>query len=175
MPINSDQCQAFWASFVQSLADNDPRRRAKYDTFGFGSDAASADELAALVLSGKKRATTSLPIEYTSLNEDLPKAGDLSIILNGEGLPVGIIERISVDLVPFGSVDAEYAAYEGEGDGSLQYWQQAHIYYFNGVCRRLGGTLEDTTAVLCQRFKLVWSQSGESFSDVRKYPQEENE
>jgi uncharacterized protein YhfF len=40
------------------------------------------------------------------LNERLPKAGDLSIILDGKGDPVGIIERISVDLVPFQAVDA---------------------------------------------------------------------
>lgn len=162
MSIDKAKCKAYWTEFVQSLAEHDPRRQAKPDAFGFGGEGEIADELAALVLAGKKRATTSLPVEYTSVNEPLPKVGDLSIILDGAGSPVGIIERITVDLIPFGAVDAEYAAYEGEGDGSLEYWRHAHIEYFNAVCERLGGKLEDPTSVLCQRFRLVWPRSVDS-------------
>ena len=159
MPIDTFKCKAYWAEFVQSLAVHDPRRTARPDAFGFGGEGEIADELAALVLAGKKRATASLPVEYTSLNEPPPKAGDLSIILDGKGSPVGIIERTSVDLVPFQSVDEEFAAYEGEGDGSLRYWREAHTWYFNDVCSRLGGKLEESTPILCQRFRLVWPKS----------------
>ena len=162
MPIDSLQCEAYWAQFVQSLAAHDPRRTAKPDAFGFGGEGALADELAALVLAGRKRATTSLPVEYTSLNEPLPAAGDLSIVLDGKGTPVGIIERTSVDLVPFRAIDEEYAAFEGEGDGSLAYWREAHLWYFNTVCARLGGKLEPDTPVLCQRFRLVWSRQSDA-------------
>ena len=152
----SAACEAYWAEFVQSLPAHDARRTAKPDAFGFVGEGAIADELAALVLAGKKRATTSLPVEFTSANEPLPKAGDLSIILDGRGNPVAIIERTSVELLPFEAVDEEYAAFEGEGDGSLRYWREAHTRYFNGVCSRLGGRLEESTPVLCQRFRLVW-------------------
>lgn len=161
MPVDKQKCKTFWAEFVQSLAADDSRRDARPDAFGFGGEGEIADELAALVLAGKKRATASLPVEYTSLDEPLPKAGDLSIILDGTGVPVGIIERISVDLVPFQKVDEAFAAYEGEGDGSLQYWREAHTWYFNSVCERLGGRLEEDTPVLCQRFRLVWPRSAE--------------
>jgi len=156
MPIEKVKCKAYWAEFVQSLAEHDPRRAAKPDAFGFGGEGEIADELAALVLAGKKRATASLPVEYTSINESLPKVGDLSIILNGKGDPVAIIERTSVNAVPFQAVSAEFAAYEGEGDGSLKYWREAHTWYFNSVFARLGGTLEESTSVVCQRFRLVW-------------------
>jgi uncharacterized protein YhfF len=151
--------KAYWAEYVQSLPAHDPRRKANPDAFGFGGEGEIADELAALVLAGRKRATASLPAEYTSLNEPLPKAGDLSIIVDGKGSPVAIIERTSVDLVPFGSVDEAFAACEGEGDGSLRYWRDAHTRYFNGVCSRLGGKLEENTPILCQRFRLVWPRS----------------
>jgi len=150
------KCEACWAEFVQSLPLADPRRSAVPDAFGFGGEGQLADELAALVLAGRKRATASLPVEYTSIDAPLPEAGDLSILLDGDGAPVGIIERTSVDLVPFGEVDATFAAHEGEGDGSLRYWRAAHSWYFGRVCEQLGGKLEDSTPILCQRFKLVW-------------------
>jgi len=150
------KCEACWAGFVHSLALGDSRRAAVPDAFGFGGEGQLADELAALVLAGKKKATASLPVEYTSIQAPLPKAGDLSIILDGDGHPVGIIERTSVDLVPFSEVGAEFAAQEGEGDGSLRYWREAHTWYFGRVCDQLGGKLEDSTPILCQRFKLVW-------------------
>lgn len=156
MPIDKAKCKAYWAEFVASLPDNDPRIVAEPDAFSFGGEGEIADELAALVLAGKKRATASLPVEYTSLGEALPKTGDLSIVLEGRGSPVAIIERTSVEVVPFHAVTAEFAATEGEGDGSLKHWKEAHTWYFGQVCERLGGTLEATTPVLCQRFKLVW-------------------
>jgi uncharacterized protein YhfF len=156
MPIDAAKCEAYWAGFVASLHKRDPRRKAVPDAFGFGGEGRLADELAALVLDGTKRATASLPLEYTSLDLPLPRAGDLSIVLDGRGDPVGIIERLRVDLVPFGDVDSEFAAHEGEGDGSLQSWREAHTWYFGRVCARLGGTLLDRTPVLCQRFRLVW-------------------
>ncbi len=156
MPIDKAKCKSYWAEFVASLPSNDPRIEARPDAFGFGGEGEIADELAALVLAGKKRGTASLPVEYTSLGEELPKSGDLSIVLDGRGNPVAIIERTSVEVVPFHAVTAEFAAAEGEGDGSLKYWQEAHTWYFGQVCERLGGKLESTTPVLCQCFKMVW-------------------
>jgi uncharacterized protein YhfF len=156
MQIDKARCRSYWAEFVASLPSDDPRIEAKPDAFGFGGEGEIADELAALVLAGKKRATASLPMEYTSVGEALPKTGDLSIILNGIGSPVAIIERTSVEVMPFHAVTAEFAATEGEGDGSLKYWQEAHAGYFDQVCERLGGKLEATTPVLCQCFKMVW-------------------
>lgn len=159
MDIDQNACKAAWREYLNGLAPDHVHRRAKPDAFGFGGEPALADELAALVVSGAKRATTSLPVEFTSLNEALPKAGDLSIIVRGDGAPVAIIERTLVTTLPFRDVDQEYAAIEGEGDGSLSYWREAHSEYFRGVCDRLGGTFDEDTPVLCQRFRVVWRAS----------------
>jgi len=155
--MERDACDSFWRSYLSQLARDHPHHGMKPDAFGFGSDAALADELAALVLAGKKRATTSLAIEFTALGERLPVVGDLSIILRGDGSPVALIERTHVTTVPFEAVDADYAAIEGEGDGSLTYWRNAHREYFNRVCARLGGRLSDRTPVLCQVFRVVFT------------------
>jgi uncharacterized protein YhfF len=156
LPRLSRACNAFWIEYLARLAQDHPHRAANPDAFGFGDTPELANDLAELVLGGRKRATTSLAIEFTALNDPLPKAGDVSIVLRGDLEPVAIIERTEVKTVPFGTVDAAFAAIEGEGDGSLAYWRAAHIEYFTGVCARLGGRFDDATPVLCQTFTVVW-------------------
>lgn len=160
--MNADPkaCDAAWHEYVSQLSPDHPHRHAKPDAFAFGDEPHLADELAGLVLAGRKRATTSLAIEFTSLNEALPRVGDVSIILRGDGTPVAIIERTQVTTLPFDAVDAVFAEIEGEGDGSLAYWREAHTDYFTGVCARLGGHFDAYTHVLCQVFQVVWKAAG---------------
>ncbi|HEY6966345.1 MAG TPA: ASCH domain-containing protein [Burkholderiales bacterium] len=152
----NDAVTAFWNRYLDALPAGHPHRRAAPDVFSFGDSAAIADELAALVVQGRKRATTSLPSEYSSEGLPLPVAGDVSIVTRSDTEPVAIIEFVDVRLVPFQAVDAAYAAVEGEGDGSLAGWQAAHRSFFRRVCSRLGGRFEEATPVLCQQFRVVW-------------------
>ena len=147
--------QAFWHRYVGTLPAGHPHLLAKPDAFGFGDSASLADELAALVVAGRKRATASLPIEFTSEGLPLPVAGDVSIVMRGDGSPVAIIELVEVRQIPFQAVDSAFAADEGEGDGSLGWWQAAHRKYFARVSARHGGKFDETTPVICQRFKMV--------------------
>jgi uncharacterized protein YhfF len=156
MFIDAPACEAFWRAYLAQLSAEHPHRSARPDSFGFGGVPDLAEELAALVLAGRKRATTSLPVEYTALGEALPRAGDLSIIVRGDGRPVAIIERTHVESLPFDEVDARFAAVEGEGDGSLGYWRRAHQEYFTDVVGRLGGSFDGRTSVICQTFRVVW-------------------
>ena len=60
MVPDQDHCKAFWASFLASLPVGDPKRAAWPDAFAFGGGSELANELAALVLAGRKRATASI-------------------------------------------------------------------------------------------------------------------
>ena len=151
-----DACVVFWREYLSRLPVDRPHRTMQPDAFAFGGGGAIADELADLVLRGKKKATTSLAIEFTSLGESLPEVGSLSIVLWGDSTPAAIIERVAVWAQPFEDVSEEYAAIEGEGDGSLAYWRQAHREYFQSVCQRLGGRFDERTPVMCQVFRVVW-------------------
>jgi uncharacterized protein YhfF len=62
----------------------------------------------------------------------LPQKWDLSIVLDGNGNPVLVIESITVVILPFNEVSEQFAFEEGEGDRSLAYWRMAHENY----CRR---------------------------------------
>ena len=51
-----------------------------FECFSFGDSSEMADELLALVLSGKKTATVSVFLE----GEQTPNIGDLSLVLDGQ-------------------------------------------------------------------------------------------
>jgi uncharacterized protein YhfF len=157
----NDTADAFWRRYVGTLAAGHLHRQARPDVFAFGDSPSLADELAALVVAGRKRATASLPVEFTSEGLPLPVAGDVSIVTRGDGSPVAIIELVEVRHIPFQSVDAAFAAEEGEGDGSLAFWQAAHREYFSRVAARIGGEFSATSHVICQRFRLLWRDATE--------------
>ena len=156
MDIDRKACAAAWKTYLATLPSDHPHRANKPTAFGFGNTPALADDLAALVLRGQKRATTSIAIEYTADNLPLPEVGDLTIITKGNGMPCAIIERTSVTTVPFEDVDAEYAAIEGEGDGSLAFWRAAHKAYFTNAAARLGSHFDSRAPVICQIFHVIW-------------------
>ena len=145
---------AFWQAFAGTQAvDPTPRF---LEAFYFDDNEPSADELAVLVLQGRKCATAGLLWAYESEAKPLAKAGDLSIVTNFRGEPLCVIETQRVDTVPFNEVSAEFAATEGEGDGSLAYWRRAHDAFFGRECQRLGREPAADMPVVCERFQVVY-------------------
>ena len=118
-------------------------------TFSFGDSPEMADELLALVLSGRKTATCGALRDYGGA-EPVPEVGRRDVVLDGQGRRAAVIETVSVEHKRFDEVDAEFAAAEGEGDLSYDYWREAHEAYFG----RNGGFSLDMILV-CERFRLV--------------------
>lgn len=147
--------QGFWRNFAAKCTD-DPTPRF-LESFYFDDNEASANELAALVLAGKKRATAALLWVHEREAKPLPKAGDLSIVTDFAGDPVCVIETQNVEVVPFEDVGEEFAAIEGEGDGSLQYWRAAHEEFFGRECKRFGLAPHPRMPVVCEQFEVVYS------------------
>ena len=57
---------------------------------------------------------------------------------------------------PFEQVTAAFAAIEGEGDGSLEYWRRAHWAYFGRECARVGREPSLAMPVACERFQVIY-------------------
>ena len=148
------RARAFWTRF-ESVAGCDVSARL-YESFHFGDSESLADELSALVLAGAKRATAGLLWSNEAQGKPLPKPGALSIVEQWSGDPVCVIETISVAVLPFEEVGAEFAAVEGEGDGSLEYWRAGHWAYFGRECARLGKKPSARMLVVCESFKVVY-------------------
>lgn len=149
---------AFWSAFA-ATRPKDPTPRF-LEVFHFDDNEPSANELATLVLRKRKRATAALLWAHERENKPLPKAGDLSIVTAFDGTPMCVIETQQVDIVPFNEVSEEFAATEGEGDGSLGFWRRAHEAFFGRECRRIGREPKPDMPVVCERFSVVFQPDG---------------
>ena len=153
MPLPA-HVQPLWSAYASAVGGVDEARF--YEAFQFGDSAALADELGQLVLNGIKRATTGSVWSFEESGQRLPRPGDLSVVTDGAGTPLCIIETTQVDVMPFDEVSAEFAAVEGEGDGSLAFWRRVHIDYFTRECERAGRTFSGDMPVSCERFSVVY-------------------
>lgn len=147
-------CLSFWLAAERQQPSLDRSRF--LEAFVFGNSAAMAGELTGLVLRGRKRATASLAWAFEHDDRARPKPGDLSIVTTWAGAPLCIIETTAVEVVAFEDVTAEFAAAEGEGDGSLPSWRRHHAEFFAGECRRIGREPEPGMPVVCERFRVVY-------------------
>jgi len=152
------RARSFWAEFQSTLGSDASARL--YESFQFGDSESLADELADLVVAGTKRATAGLLWSHEADGKPLPRPGELSIVERGSGEPVCIIETVSVAVLPFAEVGAEFAANEGEGDGSLAHWRAGHWAYFGRECARLGKEPSAGMPVVCECFKVVYRARG---------------
>ena len=144
-----------WENYLELIGQDINKTNLKYTTWYFCDNEQDANELAELVVRGVKRATASLFLFYEN-GEEMPKVGDLSIIVNWKGEAQCIIKTINIDVVPFKDVTEEFAATEGEGDKSLEYWRRAHWSYFSREIKELGKEPNDDMLVVCEKFEVVF-------------------
>jgi len=115
------------------------------ERFSFGDNPALADELGELVLSGRKRATC-----WAASEGEKTAVGTRMVMCDGAGRPRAVIETLELATCRYSEVGVDFARDEGEGDGSLEYWRDAHRTYF----KRNGGFSPDML-LWCERFRLV--------------------
>ncbi len=144
-----------WSDFINSHPAY--AKREVTEIYHFCYEKGDADYLADLVKSGIKTATSSLYMFYEEECEELPKVGEISIITDYEGCAKAIIENISVDIVKFSDVTADFAYREGEGDRSLEYWQRVHREFFTAELCELGIDFNENMLVVLERFKVIYT------------------
>jgi uncharacterized protein YhfF len=121
----------------------------------FGDSAELSGELLALIRSGRKRGGASLLWAHEADAEAVPEAGDLEIVVDNLDAPCFLTRITEVEVVPFNRVSPRFAACEGEGDGSLAYWREAHWAFFSRECRRIGRVPSETMPVVCCSFEVL--------------------
>lgn len=152
----SPSVEKLWSAYLETLGETPETTGRTYAAWHFCDNPHDADELVALVKSGKKQATAGALWSYEADGDPIPEIGDHSVITDFFGEAQCIIRTSSVAVVPFNQVTAEFAACEGEGDGSLAYWRDAHWRFFSRELHAMGRQPEETMLVVCEQFEVVY-------------------
>lgn len=114
----------------------------------------AANFLLALVLSGKKRATSSSFLGYEIDGTPLPKSGERSVITYWDGTPGCIIETKNVRIIPYREITYDLAKLEGE-DETLESWQDTHSRFFTEEGKELGYRFTEDMPVVFEEFEVI--------------------
>ena len=143
------QIDEYWKLFLKEkgLASNTKY----YEAFAFGMNAKANDELLDLVLKGKKIATTS---PYFS-NEEYPKIGDYSIVLDSKGIPHCIIQTVNYQILKFNEATFDLIKDEGE-DKVLDTWIYNHRVFLREACKEKGVEFKDDMLIFFEHFTIIY-------------------
>jgi uncharacterized protein YhfF len=99
-------------------------------TIELGNTNEFRDELNALILAGKKRATAgALEWDYEE-GEPVEKVGEKFALLDNYGKAIATIQATRVEIVEFINVPDDFALAEGEGDLSADDFRRSHLRYW---------------------------------------------
>ena len=150
---------AFWRDFLATGPEN-ITADTTYVAEPFGDNPRLADELGALIVQGVKTATCSALWEWEAEGAAVPQVGLVTMVLDGRGEPLCIIETTEVTIRAFNEVDAQFAYAEGEDDRSLAAWRREHWRYFSRVLPEIGRAPADDMPLVCERFRVLFPHSG---------------
>jgi aminoglycoside phosphotransferase (APT) family kinase protein/uncharacterized protein YhfF len=145
-----------WELYLATLDDRKEAEARGYQAWYFCDNAEDADDCGRLVLAGKKRATASALWTCELERQPLPQVGDYSIVTNWAGEALCVIRTTSVETVPFNEVSQEFAATEGEGDGSLEWWRREHWAFYSRELAAWGKSPEPGMPILCEIFECLF-------------------
>jgi uncharacterized protein YhfF len=151
-----ESVKIYWEQFLASLPPDSPYRTKTYIAEGWGDGPAMADELGALIAQGTKTATCSALWEWEVEGNPIPQPGLVTVVLDGRGEPLCIVETVEVSVRKYNEVDANFAREEGEGDLSLTYWREAHKNFFSRVLPKIGKEFSAAMPLVCERFRVIY-------------------
>ena len=117
-----------------------------------------ADELAALVATGVKRAHATPLRDFQKDLEPLPQPGDHLVVLDGAGEPRAIVQTTHVEKCHFNEIDDTFAFEAGEGDLTLRWWLTAHRQDYAERADAEGFEAHERMELVLEHFDLVWPE-----------------
>jgi uncharacterized protein YhfF len=144
--------ELFWERYLATLPEKHVHRLIPLpQAWSFGDGPAMADDLGGLAMQGKKTATCSRYV-----GENILEFATVSILLNGQSQPWGVVETTEITVKRYCDVTTEWAAAEGEGDLSLEYWRNEHWRYFARGAVEGGYDMSDDMPLVCERFRIIY-------------------
>ena len=147
--------EQYFQAYLATLPADHPHRTAGWMAEAWGDSPRLADELGRLIASGVKTATCSSLWESEAAGESPVEPGFLTVVLDGKGQPLCIIETVEVTVRRFDEVDAAFAFEEGEDDRSLASWRVEHERFFTRILEGTGRAFTEAMPLVCERFRRV--------------------
>jgi uncharacterized protein YhfF len=154
LPGRRDEIEAFWLEYQRACSV----QVEGFSATAYGHARAVADELAALIAAGDKRAHASLDRDFEVEGDALPRPGEHIVVLDGRGTPQAIVRLKHVERRHFNEVDDEFAFECGEGDRTLAWWLVAYRQEFAERAEAQGFQVGERAVLILEYFELVWPQ-----------------
>ncbi len=148
--------ETFWQDYLSTLSEADQNTTPTYVVDQFADTPEAATKVGKLVRDRIKTTTSSLLWGLEHIGEPLPKVGDISLIVDGNGEPLCIIELTEVEIKPFNVVDERFAFEYGEGDRTLAFWLSDNWDFHSRWCIEIGREPSETMPIVFQRFRLLY-------------------
>lgn len=144
----------YWNRFIEKKKEY---KEKSYEVWNFCYGEYLPNKLLGLVKEGKKTGTSSA-LEMYEEDEKIPEVGDLSVITYGNGMPGCIIETKEIKIKPFNEITSDEAILEGEGDLSLEYWRNAHEWFFKLEYNEKEKEFKNEIPVVFERFEVIYDE-----------------
>jgi uncharacterized protein YhfF len=148
--------ETFWQDYLSTLSEEDQHNAPIFVVDQFADTPEAATKVGKLVRDRIKTTTSSLVWGLEHIGEPLPKVGDISLIVDGNGEPLCIIELIEVEIKPFNAVDEQFAFEYGEGDRTLAFWLSDNWDFHSRWCIEIGREPSETMPIVFQRFRVLY-------------------
>lgn len=149
------EADEFWNEFLKATGRDEEERCA--GDLNFEAKGFVADEMIALVLSGKKTAFFTSWSTYAIDQEPVPVSGELYLVLDRNEKPVCVIETQSVQVIPFNEVTWEMAKLEGE-DENLEVWREKKREYLEEEGDIMGFEFTPDIKLVFQTFSVIYKK-----------------
>jgi len=147
--------EKYWNDFINTSPNNLKFINRKYNWFSFG---ANSDKLAKWVIDGEKTATSSLYESYLNDDEEIPKEGNCSIILDSKNKPVCIIKINKVEVIKFKSITENMARKEIREQNALELWRNFHFNFFLSEAQEIGEVFSTESLIVFESFSVIYKR-----------------
>jgi len=144
-----------WQAYLATQVNPEELQKRFLEAFSIGNTVESKNEGARLIKEGIKTSTSDLLWSYERSETGAPRLGSLSILLDGAGQSICIVESVRVETKAFSEVDEQFAYDYGEWDRTLVTWREQCWHYYSNSCKAMGLEASEDMPLVCEWLKVV--------------------